>query len=96
MKNITERFIRILTSSWTQSLAVMALLLVIGGNAALAAGPTVGPKDGDGLAPTDLERVKVGDPAPDFTLEAENGTPITLSQFRGKNSVILVFYRGHW
>jgi peroxiredoxin len=52
--------------------------------------------DGDGLTPTDLERIKVGDPAPDFTLEAENGTPITLSQFRGKNSVILVFYRGHW
>jgi len=52
--------------------------------------------DGDGLTPTDLERVKVGDPAPDFTLEAENGTPVTLSQFHGKSSVILVFYRGHW
>lgn len=96
MRNITERFWRMPTCSWTQSLAVMAFVLGIGGNAVLAGGPALGPKDGDGLAPTDLERLKVGDAAPDFTLEAETGTPITLSQFRGKQSVILVFYRGHW
>jgi peroxiredoxin len=38
----------------------------------------------------------VGDPAPDFTLEALSGPPITLSQYRGKQNVILVFYRGYW
>jgi cytochrome oxidase Cu insertion factor (SCO1/SenC/PrrC family) len=96
MRNITERCWRIPTRSWAQSLVVMVFVLGIGGNVVLAAGPAVGPKDGDGLAPTDLERVKVGDAAPDFTLEAENGTPITLSQFRGNKYVILVFYRGHW
>ncbi|MFG1530317.1 MAG: peroxiredoxin [Thermoplasmata archaeon] len=33
----------------------------------------------------------VGDSAPDFTLSAADGRPITLSQFRGKN-VVLYFY----
>lgn len=56
----------------------------------------LGPVDGEGLAATDLERVKVGAAAPDFTLESEKGHPITLSQFRGQKNVILVFYRGHW
>lgn len=59
---------------------------------ALALGPT----DGHDPSPTDLERVKVGTPVPDFTLEDEQGAPVTLSQFRGKKNVILVFYRGHW
>jgi cytochrome oxidase Cu insertion factor (SCO1/SenC/PrrC family) len=56
----------------------------------------LGPKDGLGLAPTEPDRVKVGQPAPDFTLEDAEGKPITLSEFRGKKSVVLVFYRGHW
>jgi cytochrome oxidase Cu insertion factor (SCO1/SenC/PrrC family) len=56
----------------------------------------LGPKDGANLAPTDLERVKVGDKAPDFTLEDIDGSNISLSNFRGKKSVVLVFYRGHW
>lgn len=77
-------------------LAAVALLLVADRDLARAATPMLGPVDGAGLTPTDLERIKVGDPAPDFTLEDENGTPVTLSQFRGKQVVILVFYRGHW
>jgi peroxiredoxin len=40
--------------------------------------------------------VAVGTLAPDFTLAALGGPPVTLSQFRGKQKVILVFYRGHW
>jgi cytochrome oxidase Cu insertion factor (SCO1/SenC/PrrC family) len=56
----------------------------------------LGPKDGANLKPTDIERVKVGDVAPDFTLENVDGTKITLSDFRGKKNVVLVFYRGHW
>ena len=55
-----------------------------------------GPKDGAGLAPTDLDRVKVGQAAPDFTLENFDGKPVSLSDFRGKQNVVLVFYRGHW
>jgi cytochrome oxidase Cu insertion factor (SCO1/SenC/PrrC family) len=56
----------------------------------------LGPKDGANLPPTDVERIKVGEPAPDFTLENVDGTKISLSDFRGQKSVILVFYRGHW
>ena len=54
------------------------------------------PKDGMELKPTDLERIKVGDTAPDFTLENLDGNRISLSDFRGKKNVILVFYRGQW
>ncbi len=56
----------------------------------------LGPTDGAGLSPTDLERVAAGDPAPDFTLASLAGSPITLSDYRGERNVVLVFYRGHW
>ncbi len=56
----------------------------------------LGPKDGMELKPTDLERIKVGDTAPDFTLENLDGNRISLSDFQGKKNVILVFYRGQW
>jgi len=35
--------------------------------------------------------LKVGDPAPDFTLSSSDGTPISLSQFRGQR-VVIYFY----
>ncbi len=54
-----------------------------------------GPRDGFHLSPTDLNRVVAGTPAPDFALPTGDGRALTLSQFRGKN-VVLVFYRGHW
>ena len=56
----------------------------------------LGPKDGAGLPPTDIGRVAVGNSAPDFTLESKDGVTITLSSFRGRKDVVLVFYRGHW
>jgi cytochrome oxidase Cu insertion factor (SCO1/SenC/PrrC family) len=56
----------------------------------------LGPKDGANLPPTDLERVKIGQAAPDFTLEDMTGKRISLSDFRRKKNVVLVFYRGHW
>jgi peroxiredoxin len=55
-----------------------------------------GPRDGTNLTPIDLQRIKVGDEAPDFTLENIDGRAISLSAFRAKKNVILVFYRGHW
>lgn len=36
--------------------------------------------------------LKVGDTAPDFTLPSQNGTPVSLHDFRGKKSVVLYFY----
>ncbi len=56
----------------------------------------LGPKDGADLKPTDLQRVKTGDIAPDFTLENIDGKRVTLSDFRGQRNVVLVFYRGYW
>lgn len=58
-------------------------------------GPVAGPEDSAVLSPYDLERVKAGDMAPDFRLRDENGRVHQLSQYRGKN-VVLVMYRGHW
>ena len=40
--------------------------------------------------------VAVGEPAPDFTLEDQNGNNVTLSAVRGKSPVVLAFYRGYW
>lgn len=50
--------------------------------------PTIDPRR------TDLNRVVVGTMAPDFTLEDLNQKKVHLSDFRGKQYVILVFYRG--
>lgn len=74
---------------WVLSLAIVTL-------SATSALAQLGPKDGNGLRPTELDRVKVGQPAPDFTLEDVDGKAMTLSDFRGKKSVVLVFYRGYW
>ena len=32
--------------------------------------------------------------APDFTLDSAQGSPVTLSDYRGESYVVLVFYRG--
>ena len=56
----------------------------------------LGPKDGADLSPTDLNRIKVGQAAPDFSLEDVNGKTINLSELRDKKNVVLVFYRGYW
>ena len=42
------------------------------------------------VAPTTT--LKVGDTAPDFTLPDTDGNKVKLSEFRGKNNVVLAFY----
>lgn len=76
-----------------RSLFVVVFALCLAGTSVFA---QLGPKDGGTLPPTDLERVNVGQSAPDFTLENMDGKPVSLSDFRGKQSVVLVFYRGQW
>jgi len=39
-----------------------------------------------------LTNLRVGDEAPDFTLTSTEGQKVTLSDFRGKNTVVLAFY----
>ena len=74
-------------------LFVLTLLLVFD-QAAVSA--QTGPRDENKQSATDLDRVKVGQPAPDFTLEDSDGKNVSLTDYRGKKNVVLVFYRGHW
>jgi peroxiredoxin len=49
------------------------------------------------LKPTDsVLKVKVGDGAPDFSLPSLSGERISLSQYRGKNNVVLSFVPAAW
>jgi len=43
--------------------------------------------------------LKVGDPAPDFTLKSVTGeekSSFTLSDYRGKKNVVIAFYVLNW
>jgi hypothetical protein len=68
------------------ALALSAALLILGGvfNFVLAKIPA---------SPTVL---RVGEPAPDFTLPDASGAPVSLAAFRERTPVVLVFYRGYW
>ena len=49
------------------------------------------------LKPIDsVLKVKVGQPAPDFTLPSISGEKVSLSQFRGKKNVVLSFVPAAW
>jgi peroxiredoxin (alkyl hydroperoxide reductase subunit C) len=41
-----------------------------------------------------MPKVSLNTPAPDFTLRDFQGEPVSLSDFRGKAHVLLVFNRG--
>lgn len=78
--------------------AGLALVLGLLGFVAIGLqyGTPLGPADGGELPPFDTGRVAVGDTAPDFTLASMDGGRVTLSDYRGERTVVLVFYRGHW
>jgi hypothetical protein len=40
--------------------------------------------------------VRVGQPAPDFTLPDAAGAPVALAGLRARGPVVLSFYRGRW
>jgi peroxiredoxin len=78
---------------------VLALGLLVTAFAAPLHGQSMaalGPTDGRDLTPTEIDRVAVGTRAPDFTLQKVGGGSTTLSSFRGRKNVVLVFYRGYW
>ena len=68
------------------ALGLSVVLLILGGyfNFVLARVPAT---------PTVL---RVGEPAPDFTLPDATGAPVSLASFRERTPVVLVFYRGYW
>lgn len=41
---------------------------------------------------TPAPKIKVGDMAPDFTLQDQNGNKVSLRDFKGKKNVALAFY----
>src|SRR5213594_3437428 len=40
--------------------------------------------------------LRVGERPPDFTLSDAAGRDVSLSEYRGKKPVVIVFYRGYW
>ena len=72
---------------------VFVLLFVV---ARAGIGAELGPKDGQELPATDLERVTVGKAAPDFSLATSSGGVFSLREAASKSNVMLVFYRGVW
>jgi AhpC/TSA family protein len=76
------------TARWPNfvALGISAILLILGGyfNFVLA------------RVPATATALKVGEPAPDFTLPDAAGAPVSLAAFRGQAPVVLVFYRGYW
>lgn len=49
------------------------------------------------LKPTDSTlKVKVGEPAPDFSLPSVSGGTVTLSQYRGQKNVVISFVPAAW
>lgn len=46
--------------------------------------------------PDEPTALRLGAPAPDFTLRDAAGRSVSLADYRGKKPVLLVFYRGYW
>lgn len=71
------------TAAWVVGAAVAALL----GSACTGAGKTEG-------GSSDTPTLRVGDPAPNFTLPSAQGKDVSLAGFRGNKPVLLYFSMG--
>ncbi len=54
------------------------------------------PSREDNQARAPLERIRVGEVAPDFTLRTPDGSRHRLSELRGRKNLVLIFFRGTW
>jgi cytochrome oxidase Cu insertion factor (SCO1/SenC/PrrC family) len=54
--------------------------------------PATAPADQKAQTAVPKTHLKIGDPAPDFTLTNTKGEKVKLSDFRGKKGVVLAFY----
>ena len=71
-----------------------SLVFIIAGLAGAVLRQSAGAQTGE--VTTRTSPVQVGEMAPDFTLEDQQGRKVTLSSVRGKMPTVLVFYRGYW
>ena len=72
---------------YTWAVLVLSVVLVLGGaafNFVLARIPAV------------QTTLRVGERAPEFTLQDATGRRVALADYRGKKPVVIVFYRGYW
>ena len=75
------------------ALTVLAALVPILSQCSSADNPAAATPKASAMANApETAPLKVGDKAPDFTLPDQNGKQISLSQFRGKENVVLAFY----
>ena len=70
--------------------APLILLLAILAVPALGQQPAASPAPPAPAPPR--TNLKVGQPAPDFTLTDTEGKPVSLHDFKGKKNVVLAFY----
>lgn len=73
------------------ALATLAFSLALAGSAAAQQQPQQ-PSQQQPQPSVATTQLKVGDPAPDFTLPDQDGKQVKLSDFRGKKNVVLAFY----
>jgi cytochrome oxidase Cu insertion factor (SCO1/SenC/PrrC family) len=76
-------------TNMTRRILPLCLILLVAGCFALPAAQAQQQQPLPQIARTSL---KVGDVAPDFTLLSDQGMTVKLSDYRGKQNVILAFY----
>lgn len=80
-----------------KKLAAVLLLTGLAGSAALgqqpSASPAASPASQAAAQPAPPKtHLKVGQPAPDFTLSDTEGNKVSLHDFKGKKNLVLAFY----
>ena len=70
----------------------LTVVLLLGVLAALGQTPSQQPAAQPAQPTPPKTHLKVGQPAPDFTLPDTAGKPVKLSDFKGKKNVVLAFY----
>lgn len=71
---------------------ISLLLIAVLSAVALAQQPAAQQQPAKPAPPPVKTHLKVGDPAPNFTLRATDGKTYTLSDFKGKKNVVLAIY----
>ena len=76
----------------------MAILGALATTASAQTGqsPLAPPKPPPASPPGTVQKLKLGDKAPDFGLPNGDGKLVVLSEYTQRSPVVLIFYRGFW